>query len=170
MYIFLGVLLICLCSYCFALFLPITFLVVSVCNNDDHWANFQRIILTLTFGSPICSSVYCFKCLLSSSLLNWKRSKIPPSPAQLYWGIYDCRRLLAWHSESFALIIEVFWTHSASCWMLIAQKTSVDDSKLSSQNNKWTHLSSHLLTRELVSSLLGMRSSKLYKLSTNTRN
>lgn len=72
-----------------------TFLVVPVCGNDDHQANFQRIILTLTFGSPICSSLYCFKCLISGSSLNWNRGKIPPSPAGLCWAISNCRRLLS---------------------------------------------------------------------------
>lgn len=77
------------------MFLPMTFLVVSVCGNDDYRDNFQRIILRLTFGSPICSSLYCFEYLLSDSSLNWNRGEIPPSPAGLCWAISDCRRLLS---------------------------------------------------------------------------
>lgn len=97
-----------LCSCCFPLFLPMTFLVVSVCGNDDHPANFQRITLTLTFGSPICSSLYCFKCLLSDSLLNWNRSKFLQAQQGSAGPFLTAEGCLLESSDSVVLVIQDF--------------------------------------------------------------
>lgn len=100
-----GFLPLCLC---FPLFLPMTFLVVSVCGNDDHPANFQRITLTLTFGSSICSLLYCFKCLLSGPLLNWNRGKFLQAQQGSAGPFLTAEGCLLESSDSVALVIEDF--------------------------------------------------------------